>query len=177
MTRVAASCVGDAISNQTHPVAPTLYLLCGLPASGKTTRARELEASSNAVRLTADEWICRLYPNDAEAAARSERRDGVEELQWQIVERLLEVGTDVILDWGVWTTTERAHYRQRAEALGARVRVELLEAPLSVLKERVAARNRDLPPGTFHISAAEMETFASLFEPPTAEEMAAGRDD
>ena len=155
-------------------MAPQLYLLCGLPTSGKTTRARELEAAADVVRLTADEWIARLYPDDAEAAARDERRDRVEALQWQIVERLLRIGADVVLDWGLWTRDERAHYRQRAEALGARVKIELVEAPLSVLQERLAERNRDLPPGTFHISAAEMEEFASLFERPTPEEMAAG---
>ena len=153
-------------------MAPTLYLLCGLPASGKTTRARELAAATNGVRLTADEWIARLYPDDAEAAARDKRRDRVEALQWQIVERLLAIGTDVVLDWGLWTQAERAQYRQRAEALGARVKIEFVEAPLSVLQGRLAERNRDLTPGTFHISAAEMEEFASLFERPTAEEMA-----
>lgn len=158
-------------------MAPTLYLFCGLPASGKTTRARELEAATNGVRLTADEWIVRLYPDDAEAAARDERRDRVEALQWQIVERLLAIGTDVVLDWGLWTRAERAQYRQRAEALGARVKIELVEAPLSVLQDRLATRNRDLPPGTFHISAAEMEEFASLFERPTPEEMALATED
>ena len=154
-------------------MAPTLYLLCGLPASGKTTRARELEAAANAVRLTADEWITRFYPDDAEAAARDERRDRVEQLQWQLVERLLEIGTDVVLDWGLWTRAERAYYRQRAEALGAEVKIEFVDAPLGVLQSRIAARNRDRPPGTFHISAEEMEEFAALFERPTAEEMAA----
>ena len=73
-------------------------------------RPRELEAAANAVRLTADEWIARLYPDDSEAAARDERRDRVEGLQWQFVERLLQIGTDVVLDWGLWTRTERAHY-------------------------------------------------------------------
>jgi len=158
-------------------MAPTLYLLCGLPASGKTTRARELEAATNGVRLTTDEWIVRLYPDDAEAAARDERRDRVEALQWQLVERLLAIGTDVVLDWGLWTRAERAQYRQRAEALGARVKIELVEAPLSVLQDRLATRNRDLPPGTFHISAAEMEEFASFFERPTPEEMALATED
>ncbi len=127
--------------------------------------------------MTADEWITRLYPDDAEAAARDERRDQVEALQWQVVERLLQIGTDVVLDWGLWTRTERAHYRQRAEALGAQVKIELVEAPLNVLQGRLAARNRDLPPGTFRISEEEMEEFVSLFERPTADEMAPERGD
>ncbi len=47
----------------------------------------------------------------------------------------------------------------------------------SVLQDRLAARNRDLPPGTFRITAAEMEEFASFFERPTPEELALGTED
>ncbi len=35
---------------------PRLVLLCGLPASGKTTLARELADAYGAVRLNPDEW-------------------------------------------------------------------------------------------------------------------------
>ena len=176
--RVGRHIAVDAISHWTHSIfhtrltqmEPTLYLMCGLPGAGKTTRARELEATTNAVRLTVDEWITHLYPKDAKAAVRDERRGRVKHLQWQVAERLLEAGTDVILDWGLWRRTDRSHYRKRAEALGARVKIEFLEAPLHVLQERIAARNLDLPPGTFHVTATEMEEFSSLFERPTAEE-------
>jgi predicted kinase len=152
-------------------VEPTLYLTCGLPASGKTTRALQLEAAGGVIRLNADEWICDLYPSDPEAAARDRRRNQVERVQWQLVERLLVAGTSVVLDWGLWTREERALYRRRAEALGARVKVEFTDAPLEELQRRVADRNEDLPPGTFHISADEMNEFAALFERPTADEL------
>ena len=148
-----------------------LYLICGLPAAGKTTRARELETADSVIRLTPDEWISHLYPNDAETAARDDRRDRVEQLQWQLAERLLKSGVAVILDWGFWTRKERAFYQQRGEALGAQVRIEFVEAPLDVLQERLVARNLNLPRDTFQISAVEMEEFARLFECPTAEEM------
>ena len=58
---------------------PTLYLLCGLPGSGKTTRAKELEAAGKGVLLNADDWVSRLYPDDAEAAARDERKISLNE--------------------------------------------------------------------------------------------------
>ena len=55
-------------------MSPTLHLLCGLPGSGKTTRVRELEAAGEGVLLSADEWVGALNPDDAESAARDERR-------------------------------------------------------------------------------------------------------
>jgi predicted kinase len=149
---------------------PTLFMLCGLPGSGKTTRARELEAAGEGVHLNADSWVCQLYPDDAEAAARDERKFLVERVQWELVERLLAGGISVILDWGVWARAERDHYRQRAGELGANVQTIFLDAPLETLHERVARRNLDLPSGTFSISAEELDAWAAMFEPPTRQE-------
>lgn len=39
---------------------PTLFVMVGLPASGKT-RARELAESQHAIRLTPDEWMIPLF--------------------------------------------------------------------------------------------------------------------
>lgn len=152
---------------------PTLHLLCGLPGSGKTTRAKELEAAGRGVLLNADQWVCDLYPDDAEAAARDHRKGLVEKVQWELVERLLTGGISVILDWGVWVRAERDRYRDRARDLGADVKTIFLDVPLETLHERVAARNHNLPAGTFHISAEELDEWAAVFEPPAGDELAA----
>ncbi len=121
----------------------TVYLLCGLPGAGKTTRAKELEADGKGVLLNADSWVCHLYPDDAEAAARDERKGLVEQVQWELVERLVGDGISVILDWGVWTRAERDRYRKRARDLGAEVRTVFVDAPIETLHERVADKNRE----------------------------------
>lgn len=122
MTTKEPSAVSHTVG-QTPPMTPTLHLLCGLPGSGKTTRAQELEAAGQGVLLNADAWVCKLYPDDAEAAARDHRKGLVEQVQWELAERLLTSGISVILDWGVWTRAERDHSRNRARELGASVQI------------------------------------------------------
>ncbi len=150
----------------------TLYMLCGLPGSGKTTRAKELEAAGKGLVLNADAWVCELFPDDAEAAARDHRKGLVQDVQWELAERLLATGVSVILDHGVSKRAERDHYRQRAQAVGAEVQTIFLDVPLATLHERVARRNLDLPPGTFRISPEELEEWAPLFEVPSRDETA-----
>lgn len=150
---------------------PTLYLLCGLPGSGKTTRARQLEAAGAGILLSADSWVCQLYPEDPEAAARDHRKNRVEQVQWELAEQLLSGGVSVILDWGVWARAERDQIRVRAREAGATVQTIYLEAAIETLHERVARRNLDLPAGTFRISAEELDEWVELFEPPAPDEL------
>ena len=48
---------------------PTLFLTVGLPGTGKTTAARQLEIEHQALRLTKDEWVRALYGRDNPPAA------------------------------------------------------------------------------------------------------------
>ena len=121
--------------------------------------------------MNADQWVCDLYPTDPEAAARDERKALVEQVQWSLVEQLLVAKNSVILDWGLWTRAERDHCRQRAGLLGARTELIFLDQKLETLHMRIASRNSERPPGTFHVSADELDEWAALFEPPTPDEL------
>jgi predicted kinase len=91
----------------------TLFLTCGVQGSGKTTLARHLEKQHRALRLTADEWLHELHPGSSQAELDA-RRAGVERLQWRTASRCLELGCNVVLDWGSWTREERDHSRAQA---------------------------------------------------------------
>jgi predicted kinase len=153
--------------------APTLYLTCGLPGSGKTTLARRIERDVPALRLTADEWLHELYPGISTPEAETGPfRGRVERLQWPFALRGLELGLDVVLDWGLWGREERDLYRTGGQAVGARVVLCLLNPPIEVLWERLSGRNADRPFGAFEISKAELLRWSERFQRPTAGELA-----
>lgn len=152
--------------------------MVGLPGSGKTTWARELEREYGALRLTADEWHVALYGNDihddstaADWATHNARHATIETLLWETGARMLTLGVDVILDFGFWTRRERDEFRARARDLGAHCHVHFTEVSATLLAERIAKRNARLPAGTFHIPAASLQHWMLQFEPPTADEL------
>src|SRR5688572_24331088 len=95
----------------------TLYLMVGLPCSGKTTRAHELEVTLRALRLTPDEWHVQLFGHDVFDPEHDTRHAIIEAMLWQIAARVLALGTNVILDFGFWAQAERDDYRARAATI------------------------------------------------------------
>ena len=79
-------------------IGPRLIIVCGLPGSGKTTRAKQLEQNRRAVRFCPDEWMDALEIDlrDSEARAR------IENLQWKLAQDLLALGHTVVIEWGTW---------------------------------------------------------------------------
>ena len=149
---------------------PMLYLLCGLPGSGKTTRAKEIERQAAALRLTPDEWISALFTK-LDQGTLDAYRTPIESLQWTVASRALALGVSVVLDWGFWGREERDAMRLQAQALGARVKIVFLDVPLEELLRRLTERNADLPPHTFRVEEAQLRRWWSWFEPPGTDEL------
>lgn len=150
----------------------TLHLMIGLPGSGKTTRAKELEIESHALRLTPDEWQQHLFGHDIGDEAHDERHTKIEQLMWSVAARVLQLGGDVILDFGCWARSEREEFRQRAYELGADFKLHFMDVSLEELWRRLARRNKAAGEGAvFYVSEEDLKLWASLFEAPTEEEL------
>ena len=149
----------------------TLVLLCGLPGSGKTTLAKQLESARSALRLCPDEWIGSILADCADPAELDRLRTPVESIQWEVAKRALVLGINVILENGFWSRAERASYRAQAEALGASVELIYLDVARDELWARLSKRNANLPPGTFIVQEDQLDLWWSWFEPPTGAEI------
>lgn len=149
----------------------TLHLMVGLPCSGKTTLARKLEHELPALRLTADEWQVRLFGQDAEEPEHDARHSLIEAMLWNIASRALELGTNVILDFGFWAREEREDFRTRAKQLGASSEVHYLDVQEDELLRRLEARNSRPSEESFIVSREAMKPWIALFQKPTPDEL------
>lgn len=149
----------------------TLHLMVGLPCSGKTTLAQKLEHEQSALRLTTDEWHISLFGQDAEDPEHNSRHSIIEMMLWKIASRALELGTNVILDFGFWAREEREDYRSRAKAVGASSEIHFLDVPADELMRRLSVRNSQSSPTSFHIPEEMMEPWIALFQRPTSDEL------
>jgi predicted kinase len=153
------------------PRAATLILMVGLPAAGKTTRAEELAATHQALRLTPDHWMIPLF---GEPMADGKR--------WVLEGRLISValqalrlGTSVVLDYGLWSRDERSALRWLARAAGAACQVVYLPVDKDAQLARIAHRQETAPRQTFPMTEADVDAWRQQFQVPDAAELDGGQ--
>jgi predicted kinase len=150
-----------------HRGPAVVYLIVGLPGAGKTSRAKELETSAPALRLTPDEWQIALFGDQNPP----DKRDLVEGKLVELGMRAAELGTDVVLDFGFWSTDERSALRWIAATVGARSQVVYLPIDHEEQRRRVTTRFASTPGQTFPISDVELEQWRAEFQAPDDDEL------
>ena len=144
-----------------------LFLMVGLPGAGKTSRAKELAVARRALRLTPDEWMIRLF----DGTQPEGKRDLLEGQLILVALQTLRLGTDVVLDFGLWSRDERSALRWLATTAGARGEVVYLPVDPDVQRARIVHRQATAPHTTFPMSGADLVTWRSQFEAPDTAEL------
>ncbi len=146
---------------------PKLYVMVGLPGAGKTTRACQLEAEKQALRLTLDEWMIPLFGvPDADG-----KQDVVEGRLIWLALRALRLGVDVVLDFGVWARDERSALRWLAAQAGADCELVYMAVSEPERRRRAEARFVEEPSSTYKEICDDFETHARMFRAPEPDEL------
>jgi predicted kinase len=152
---------------------PKLFVLVGLPAAGKTTLAKELETTEQAIRLSPDEWMIPLF-GDSGADGKRDLLEG--RFLWLALQ-ILERGGNVILDFGCWSRDERSALRSLAASVGASCQILYLEVDPAEQRRRIRRRWATSPTSTFPLSDADLDQFRAIFEIPDHAELVASEVD
>ncbi|NEE32847.1 ATP-binding protein [Streptomyces sp. SID7982] len=151
-----------------------LILMAGLPGSGKTTVARELE-SRGYLRICPDERVFEQHGHYGRDFPRGAYKIRERPILSEVAAELrtaLAAGRDVVLDHGLWTHDERQEWRQVGEDAGAVVTLVYLPASHDELWERIKERNASTfdDPNAMYFSQEDLLRHGARFEPPTADE-------
>ena len=157
-------------SNSTHAASPTLHLVCGKIASGKSTLTQRLAAQPCTVRISEDDWLARLYPGQISSvddylvhAAR------LRLVVAPLCRQLLGAGVSVVLDFPANTPASRGWLRELAEQAGTPHILHLLDVSDAECKARLRRRNED-GQHPFQTSEAQFDAITRHFVAPDAAE-------
>ena len=150
-----------------------VILICGKICSGKSTYAEQLRIQNNAVLLSTDEITLALFGQHC----GDKHDDYVERTQNYLFNKsleLIEVGINVILDWGFWMKEERDYAREFYNSRNIACAFHYIDISDNTWKARLKKRNSEVLAGTtsaYYIDDNLAEKFGSIFEVPNEDEI------
>lgn len=150
-----------------------VILICGKICSGKSTYAEQLRVQHNAVVLSTDEITLALFGQHC----GDNHDDYVERTQNYLFNKsleLIEVGINVILDWGFWMKEERDYAREFYNSRNIACEFHYIDISNETWKVRLKKRNNAIlaeETTAYYIDDNLAGKFASIFEVPDADEI------
>ena len=149
---------------------PTLYILCGKIAAGKSALARRLAERPATVLISEDHWNSSLFLEELKTIEDYTRYSGrlVNAMGPHVV-ALLRAGMSVVLDFQANTLARRKWMRGLFEQANAAHELHFLDMADATCKRRLLERNA-AGEHPFQVSDADYELFTRHFVPPMPEE-------
>jgi len=150
--------------------APTLHLICGKIAAGKSTLAARLGCAPNTVVISEDDWLSALFADEIKTGQDYVRfATKLKAVIGPHVADLLNAGLSVVLDFPANTVEFRRWMHGILEATDADHVLHVLDVPEDVCLARLRARN-SAGDHAFAANEEQFRRFSEFFVPPSPEE-------
>lgn len=134
---------------------PTLHLLCGKIAAGKSTLSARLMETPNTILVSEDSWLAALYGEQMQSVADYVACSGkLKNALTPHLVSLLRNGLSVVLDFPANTLANRQWMKTLIDQAGVDNRLHYLDVPDDVCRERLRARNSS---GTHDFAATDAQ--------------------
>lgn len=148
-----------------------LHFFCGKAGAGKSTVAKSLAAAEQAILISEDVWLVRLYGDQMHTFDDYKRfSQRLKAVVGPLAIELLQSGRAVVLDFPANTKATRAWFRSLVDASGADHVLHFVDSADATCLARIAQRNVERPEGSHHLTPEQFATISSWFEAPAEEE-------
>lgn len=151
-------------------ISPTLHVLCGKIAAGKSTFAAKLCRVNGTVLLAEDDWLSALFSGEMSSPSDYVRCSSkLRRIMGPHVVSLLNGGVSVVLDFAANTLEQRAWMCAIIEASGALDQLHVFNASDELCLARLRERNArgDHP---FTVTEEQFLRFSEHFVAPSLDE-------
>ena len=149
---------------------PTLYLIAGKIAAGKSTLAKQLASRPATLLISEDHWTSHLFADQLKTSDDYRRLSArLRAAMAPHIVAILGQGLSVVLDFPANTPTLRAWMRGLIEAAKVPHELHLLDMPDALCLERLRRRNAG-GEHPFQVSDEEFAQFTRHFVPPAPDE-------
>ena len=146
-----------------------VYLICGKICSGKSTYAEQLRVQHNAVVLSTDEITLALFGRHC-GDKHDEYVERTENYLFNKSLELIEVGINVILEWGFWLKKERDYAREFYNSRNIECEFHYIDISDDAWKARIEQRNQTVlidKTSAYYVDENLLAKFNSIFEVPS----------
>ena len=154
-----------------HTERTTLHFFCGKAGAGKSTIASRIARDLDAILLSEDVWLMRLFGDQMKTFDDHIRVSArLKTVIGPLVVELLGSGRSVVLDFQGNTRNGRRWFRAMCEEARSAHVLHFVDTPDVTCLARIARRNVERPEGSHHLTEADFLHVSSYFQAPEADE-------
>lgn len=150
----------------------TLIYFCGKMGAGKSTESKNISMVRNAVLISEDEWLSKLYPNQITSFEDYIKFSAqLRPLMKAHVQNILRAGSSVVMDFPANTKKQREWFKQLSWEAESESELIYLKVSNELCLKQIAQRRTEQPSRAAFDTEEMFNQVTKFFEEPIESEV------